>query len=55
MSKSDGFGEEKKSTNKTYNVCQVCGDAATIINYGALSCLSCRTFFRRHAFPNKVC
>jgi len=53
MSASDGPTEPKKSTIKTNSSCQVCGDGATIINYGALSCLSCRTFFRRNAFPNK--
>ncbi|CAF4143197.1 unnamed protein product [Rotaria sordida] len=30
--------------------CQVCGDKANIFNYGALSCASCKTFFRRHGF-----
>ncbi|CAF4446934.1 unnamed protein product [Rotaria sp. Silwood2] len=30
--------------------CQVCGDKAHIFNYGALSCASCKTFFRRHGF-----
>jgi ribosomal protein S14 len=54
MSESDGPSEAKKSTNKTNHICQVCGDGASIINYGALSCLSCRTFFRRNAFPTKV-
>ncbi|CAF1533305.1 unnamed protein product [Rotaria magnacalcarata] len=32
------------------NVCQVCGDYAVIVNYGVLSCLPCRTFFRRNAY-----
>ena len=32
------------------NICQVCGDKAHIINYGALSCPSCKTFFRRNGF-----
>ncbi|CAF1495087.1 unnamed protein product [Adineta ricciae] len=34
-------------------VCLVCGDQARTVNYGALSCLSCRTFFRRHGFRIK--
>ena len=36
------------------NLCQVCGDQASIINYGALTCASCRTFFRRNGFHMKV-
>ncbi len=35
-------------------ICQVCGDKANIINYGALSCSSCKTFFRRRGFHSKV-
>lgn len=38
-----------------FNVCQVCGDKAHIFNYGALSCASCKTFFRRHGFHPEVC
>ncbi|CAF0905658.1 unnamed protein product [Rotaria sordida] len=53
MCTSDGPSETKKKPNQTNNVCHVCGDGASIINYGALSCLSCRTFFRRNGFPNK--
>ncbi|CAF1040472.1 unnamed protein product [Rotaria sordida] len=37
------------------SVCQVCGDKASIMNYGALSCQSCKTFFRRNGFhPENV-
>ncbi|CAF1216315.1 unnamed protein product [Rotaria magnacalcarata] len=38
---------------KASNACQVCEDLASIINYGALTCLSCRTFFRHNGFHNK--
>lgn len=37
------------------SLCQICGDKARIINYGVLSCASCKTFFRRHGFDAKVC
>ncbi|CAF3630414.1 unnamed protein product [Rotaria sp. Silwood1] len=45
--------DETEPTTKTNNICQVCGDNASIINYGALTCLSCRTFFRRNGFHTK--
>jgi hypothetical protein len=34
--------------------CQICGDIARIVNYGALSCSSCKTFFRRQGFHSEV-
>ncbi|CAF1404496.1 unnamed protein product [Adineta steineri] len=49
----DGPHDGRKQSNTTNNICQVCGDHASIINYGALSCLSCRTFFRRNAHLTK--
>jgi hypothetical protein len=37
------------------SVCLVCGDKARFINYGALACQSCKTFFRRNGFRPEVC
>jgi hypothetical protein len=39
---------------KASGVCQVCGMNASVVNYGALTCPSCRTFFRRNGFHKKV-
>lgn len=39
----------------TPNICQVCGNKARCFNYGAITCLSCRAFFRRHGIRSKVC
>ncbi|CAF1369060.1 unnamed protein product, partial [Adineta steineri] len=47
----DGDSNVNKSEDSSRSdICLVCGDKARIINYGALSCLSCRTFFRRNGF-----
>ncbi len=40
---------------ETSTLCLICGDKARIINYGALSCQSCKTFFRRNGFRPEVC
>ncbi|CAF0719310.1 unnamed protein product [Adineta steineri] len=45
----DSNVNEKEDSFRS-DICLVCGDTARIINYGALSCLSCRTFFRRNGF-----
>jgi hypothetical protein len=54
MSVPDGPSGSKKHLSTTNSTCQVCGERATIVNYGALSCLSCRTFFRRNGSSKKV-
>ena len=28
-------------------ICQVCGDKTSFMHYGAMCCMSCKTFFRR--------
>jgi hypothetical protein len=43
----------EKSTKP--GVCQICGDKASFVNYGAFSCQSCKTFFRRRGFHPEVC
>ncbi|CAF0712036.1 unnamed protein product [Adineta steineri] len=40
----------KSESSSRSDICLVCGDKARIINYGALSCQSCKTFFRRNGF-----
>jgi hypothetical protein len=51
---SGGTSKQSKTSIKS-GFCQVCGEKASIINYGALSCQSCKTFFRRNALHPKVC
>jgi hypothetical protein len=35
-------------------ICLICGDAARGINFNVMSCMSCKTFFRRHVLKSKV-
>lgn len=35
-------------------ICQVCGDNARGLNFEVMTCMSCKTFFRRHALKPKV-
>lgn len=57
MSNSNNQDQTRKQikSSSKLNVCQVCGDKANIVNYGALSCQSCKTFFRRNGFHPEVC
>ena len=45
---------QSKNTSKA-SFCLICNAEARIFNYGALSCYSCKTFFRRHSVRAKVC
>ena len=39
---------------KMPKICAVCGDKALGYNFGAMTCESCKAFFRRNALSNKV-
>ena len=46
----------KKSMELSFKkICSVCGDKALGYNFNALTCESCKAFFRRNALRNKVC
>ena len=47
-----GEGETKRG--KTEKVCEVCGAPSLGHNFGAVSCESCKAFFRRNAFRLQV-
>ena len=40
--------------SKTPKICAVCGDRALGYNFGAMTCESCKAFFRRNALSGKV-
>jgi hypothetical protein len=42
-----------KSMNKQL-ICVVCGSNARGYNFGAITCMSCKMFFRRHALTSIV-
>ena len=56
----DGLGTSMGSStksarkNKEDKVCGVCGDKALGYNFDAISCESCKAFFRRNAFKGVV-
>lgn len=35
-------------------ICLICGDIARGINFNVMTCMSCKTFFRRHALIRRV-
>jgi len=42
------------SVSKGDKICSVCGDRALGCNFDAVSCESCKAFFRRNALKQKV-
>ncbi|XP_012287620.1 uncharacterized protein LOC105703662 [Orussus abietinus] len=45
--------EQEHTGRETNKVCGVCGDKALGYNFNAVSCESCKAFFRRNALKNK--
>ena len=45
---------QKVTENKRKKICQICGDFSLGFNFGAVSCESCKAFFRRNAVKMKV-
>ena len=48
---NDAEASKREKSNK---LCMVCGDKALGYNFNALTCESCKAFFRRNALKNKV-
>ena len=47
-------GLEGKQRGKVEKICEVCGAPSLGHNFGAVSCESCKAFFRRNAFRLQV-
>ena len=43
-----------ENENKRKKICQICGDFSLGYNFGAITCESCKAFFRRNALRLKV-
>jgi hypothetical protein len=43
-----------KRTSNLPLICLVCGDNARGINFDLMTCMSCKTFFRRHVQQSNV-
>lgn len=49
----DGNPLKKEIPSNLQKICLVCGDKALGYNFNAISCESCKAFFRRNALTNK--
>lgn len=50
----DGVQVKTEGGPNSNKVCSVCGDLALGYNFNALTCESCKAFFRRNALKEKV-
>ena len=50
----NGVTTSNKNGEKSNKVCAVCGDKALGYNFNAVTCESCKAFFRRNALKDKV-
>lgn len=48
------MSSKRKLSDKDDRVCKVCGDKALGFNFNAMTCESCKAFFRRNAIKNNV-
>jgi len=48
-------GGKQRKTARDEKICGVCGDRALSYNFDAISCESCKAFFRRNAPKGLVC
>ncbi|KAL4232321.1 zinc ion binding [Mactra antiquata] len=53
-SSKDSVSSKRKFSDKDDRVCRVCGDKALGFNFNAMTCESCKAFFRRNAIKDKV-
>ena len=59
MADESSFKENNEEKMQSVNprkkkICQICGDFSLGFNFGAVSCESCKAFFRRNAAKMKV-
>lgn len=53
-SSSDTVASKKFKRSKEDKICLVCGDKALGYNFNAITCESCKAFFRRNALKSDV-
>lgn len=51
--KDDNSAQKKELPSNLQKICLVCGDKALGYNFNAISCESCKAFFRRNALTSK--